>query len=78
MGCCVLNIRLRVRGRKDRLESHGLVPAKGLNGGGGFEGEGSRGAQCIVWRENKQSLVMDWMWGMNEKEVPKLTPRFLS
>lgn len=41
---------------------------RGLNGGGGVEGEGSRGAQSIVWRENKQSLVMGLMWHMNEKK----------
>lgn len=67
-GCCVLNTRLRVRGREDQLESWGLVLLRGLNGGGGVEGEGSRGAQSIVWRENKQSLVMGLMWHMNEKK----------
>lgn len=38
----------------------------------------SRGGRCIFWRENEQNLVMDWRWGMNEKEVPKMTPRVLT
>ena len=67
-----------VRGREDQLEKCGIVPTRGLNGGCGFQGEGSRGAQCIFWKENKQSLVMGWIWGMNEKEVPKMIPRFLT
>lgn len=37
-----------------------------------------REGRCIFWKENKQNLVMDWRWGINEKEVPKMTPRFLS
>lgn len=36
------------------------------------------GGRCTMWREKKQNLVMDWRWGINQKEVPKMTPGFLS
>ena len=29
-------------------------------------------------RENKQGLLMGWMWSMNEKEVPEMIPRSLT
>lgn len=57
------------------------VPMRGSGGlteGGRNEGGRSRGTQRTFWRENKQNSVMDWMWRMNEKGVPKMTPRSLT
>ena len=38
-------------------------------------------ARVLEWgaiRENKQGLLMGWMWSMNEKEVPEMIPRSLT
>lgn len=63
------------------MECHVIVPGRGhvgLKEGGGYKGGRRREGRCIFWKENKQNLVMDWRWGINEEKVPKMTPRFLS